>query len=97
MLNMIYENGKMERFLIVKKEYEELKEQIDSACKTFCDRSLAKKYEGWSFNQRKSLIIINYSFVKHGETKHEFEYVSFGEIEKIINENEPKIKQLSND
>lgn len=93
MLNMINEIGKMERFLIVEKEYEELKEQIDSACKKFCDRSIAKKYEGWGFNQRKSLIIITYSFVKHGETEYGSEYVSFGEIEKIISENEPKIKQ----
>ena len=94
---MIHEIGKMERFLIVEKEYEELKEQIDSACRTFCNRSLAGKYEGWCFNQRNSLIIINYSFVNQGEKEYGSEYVSFGEIEKIINENEPKIKQLSND
>lgn len=94
---MIYEIGKLERFLIIEKEYEQLKEQIDSACKTFCERTLAKKYEGWSFNSRKSLIKIKFSYTRNNETGHAIEFVSFGEIEKIINENEPKIKKLSND
>lgn len=89
--------GKIENFINIEREYDELLNQIDSACRQFCSEKIDGCYEGWGFNDRKTIIIISYSYTKHGEKKYESEYVSFNEIENILREGEPKNRQISYD
>lgn len=95
--NEIYE------FIAVEKRYDELLTKIDNACRTFCERNIQKgdgemfNYSGWDFNERYTLIEITYSYTEHCEIRFGYEYVSFEEIISIMNENEPKIKQIRND
>lgn len=89
--------GKIENFIIIEREYDELINQIDYACRQFCSEKIDGCYEGWCFNDRNTIIIITYSYTKHGETKYESEYVSFNEIENILRECEPKNRQIDDD
>lgn len=89
--------GKIEKFINVEQEYRELFNQIDSACRQFCSEKIDGCYVGWGFNDRKTIIIITYSYTKNGEAKIESEYVSFNEIENILRECEPKNRQIDDD
>ena len=84
--NEIYE------FIAVEKRYNELGTKIENACQKFCEKNIQRKYLGWGFNDRQTLIEITYSYVKHGEEVVDYESVSFDEIINIINEDSTQIK-----
>ena len=84
-------NGKnmIEDYAEFEKNRESLNEKIRYACRKFVKENLPScQYEGWRFNDRKTLIIVDYSYgTTVGDIKCDSVCASFSEIECFIDNN----------
>jgi len=96
---MLAELNDIQKYNALNEQVKELSIRITNACSAFVSRKmfgLEKKFEMWYMNERKTLIIIKYSYVDDNENKLTKEvYCSFDEIQNIIDENNPKIKSFN--
>lgn len=89
----------IQRYSALSEQVAELAKSITSACEIFIEREISDqsaKYRSWMLNERKTLLIIEYSYLnEYNDTEFERINCSFDEIQNIIDENKPKIKSFN--
>ena len=97
---MLHELNDIQKYNALNEQVKDLSLHITSACSEFVSRKmfgLEKKFEMWDMNDRKTLIIIKYSYVDDNKNRLTKEvYCSFDEIQAIMDEDKPHVKGLDN-
>ena len=90
----------IQKYNALNEQVKDLSLHITSACSEFVSRKmqgLERKFEMWRMNDRKTLIIIKYSYIDDSKNKVTQEvYCSFDEIQAIMDEDKPSVKGLDN-